>query len=102
MFLISGEPNLGKTSLARTALSLGSHPDFLYAFTSSKEFVCSLAEKTSFLIIVGKVVSFLDSFSTLKFLDDINSANFAMATSMLAYEGTIKGTKKDGPTRQVI
>ena len=35
-------------------------------------------------------------------LDDINSANFALATSMLGYEGAIKGTKKDGPQKQVM
>ena len=55
MFMISGEPNLGKTSLARTSLSLCSHPDFLYAFNSSKEFIQSLAQRTSGLIVVGKL-----------------------------------------------
>ena len=57
MFMVSGEPNLGKTSLAKTALSLCSHPDFLYAFNSSKEFIASLAQKTSGLIVVGKFSS---------------------------------------------
>ena len=34
-------------------------------------------------------------------LDDLNTENMAMATSMLGFEGAIKGTKKDGPTKQV-
>ena len=52
--MISGEPNLGKTSLAKTGLSLSSHLDFLYSYNSSKEYVCSLAQRTPLLIVVGK------------------------------------------------
>ena len=34
--------------------------------------------------------------------DDINSDNFALATTMLGYEGAVKGTKKDGAQKQVL
>ena len=31
-FDITSQPNMGKTTLVRTALSLASHPSFLFAF----------------------------------------------------------------------
>lgn len=53
IFLISGAPNIGKTSLAKTALSLSSHPEFMCSFKSTSQYLSTLAQKTPWLISVG-------------------------------------------------
>ena len=77
MFLISGEPNKGKTALSKTALSLCSNRDFLFSYKvsnsvnpsflnvcccflyniftpqSSTAWISTICEKTSLLVVLG-------------------------------------------------